>query len=64
MTILDWEKLPPLLRTDEVAQMLRLSPKYVRELCVSGAIAAVRLGPRGDWRIPRAAVQKFTEAVG
>ncbi len=61
--VLNWKSVPPLLRTDEVAELLRLSPAYVRSLCASGQLAAVRLGPRGDWRVPKAALEKFVEAA-
>ena len=61
---MNWESLPVLLVPDEVAEILRITPKYVVDLCRAGVIAAVGLGPRGEWRIPRTSVQKFVQAAG
>lgn len=44
----------------EAAAMLGTSVQYVRRLCAGGQLAAVR-GPRGAWRIDRAAATVLAE---
>lgn len=58
-----WENLPLLLTTAEVARILRLSQAHIRELAANGTLPAARLGPRGDFRIARAALQRFIEGA-
>jgi excisionase family DNA binding protein len=55
----DWGNLPPLLLSDEVARILRLTPTYVRALAAKGEIRALRLGAKGDWRFTKEAVQAY-----
>jgi excisionase family DNA binding protein len=42
---------PPLLTTDEVAEILRISPGRCRLACRAGRLPAINIG--GRWRIPR-----------
>jgi len=56
---IDWAALPPLLLSEEVARILRLTPTYVRSLAARGEIPAVRLGPRGDWRFTRESIEAY-----
>lgn len=50
---------PPLLTADEVARLLRVSPRTVRRLA-PGLLHGVQLGKRGSWRFPRDVVARFT----
>ncbi len=61
---IDWGNLPPLLLSDEVARILRLTPTYVRALAAKGEIQALRLGSKGDWRFTREAVQAYLRGNG
>jgi len=56
---IDWGSLPPLLVSDEVARILRLTPTYVRSLAAKGEIPALRLGPRGDWRFTHESIMAY-----
>lgn len=47
------------LITKEVAQMLRLSEEYVRELIRQGKIAAYKEGRRGGYRVSAEEVDKY-----
>jgi len=54
------ESAPPLVFTvREVAGKLRCTEETVRHLVKSGKLHAARLGPRGDYRIPRVALDQF-----
>lgn len=55
----DLSELPPVLKIRQVAWALQLSERFVRELCVTGAIEAVKIG--AVWRIPRHALAAFVE---
>lgn len=47
------------LTTDEVAEMLRVTPQAVNKWCREGKLKAIRAGRR--WRITRAALNEFTQ---
>jgi len=48
------------LTVTELAYVLRLHPKSVRRHLRSGHLpSAYRLGPRGQWRVPLAAIEAF-----
>ena len=49
------------LLTKEVAEMLRLSEEYVRELIRQRKIKAYQEGRRGGYRITRIEVQRYIE---
>jgi len=48
-----------ILLTKEVAEMLRISEDYVRELIRKGKIKAYKEGRRGGFRIPTEEVNKY-----
>jgi excisionase family DNA binding protein len=49
------------LTVPEVAQLYRLHPSTVTDLCRSGLIGAVRVGNgRGRWRIPAARMKAYS----
>lgn len=48
---------PEYLTADEVAEVIRKSPDYVRRLCASGELPARKLG--NEWRIHAAALEQF-----
>lgn len=50
---------PMVFTVREVAGKLRCAEETVRRLVKSGKLHAARLGPRGDYRIPRAALDQF-----
>jgi excisionase family DNA binding protein len=50
---------PMFFSTDQAARLLGRSPRTIRRRCGTGAIKAVRDG--GDWRIPRAALDRLLE---
>lgn len=50
----------PLLKTDEVAKLLRVSKGTVLEMVHAGAIPYLKWGPR-SFRFPRAAVERWLE---
>ena len=58
---MDLAEFPPLLTISQVCQIFQCSADTVRKMIRSDALPAVRLGPRGDWRVPRAAVQKLVQ---
>jgi len=47
----------PLMTTPEVAKVLRLTDKGIRDLIRGGTLRAVRVGR--SWRVPRGALQAF-----
>lgn len=49
------------LVTKEVAQMLRLSEEYVRELIREGKIKAYKEGRRGGYRVSASEVEKYVK---
>lgn len=52
--------MPYLMKVNEVAQAVRLSPATVRRMCAAGQISgAVRIG--ATWRIPRDSVCKMLD---
>lgn len=57
----DLSELPPVLKIRQAAWALQLSERFVRELCVSGAIEAVKIG--AVWRIPRHSLVAFVEGA-
>ena len=59
---MDLAEFPPLLTISQVSKICQCSRDTVRKMIRSDALPAVRLGPRGDWRIPKAAVQKLVQA--
>ncbi|WP_052668660.1 helix-turn-helix domain-containing protein [Nitriliruptor alkaliphilus] len=56
-SVLKLDELPDVLRTVEVASVLRADEDTVRELLRSGELRGVRVGR--NWRIPRAALLAF-----
>lgn len=59
---MDLAEFPPLLTISQTAKICQCSVDTVRKMIRSDALPAVRLGPKGDWRIPRAAIQKLVQA--
>ena len=55
---------PRLLRAKEVAQILGVDPKRVRELVASGDLASVRLGPQGWHRFRLEDVEQLISGEG
>ena len=49
------------LLTKEVAEMLRLSEEYVRELIRQRKLRAYKEGRRGGYRITKVEVQRYIE---
>jgi len=49
------------VRLTVAAARLDCHPKTLKELVVGGQIAAVRLSPRGHWRISERALDEFIE---
>ncbi len=43
-------ELPRLLTSDEVAGVLRITRRRVAQLAKAGALPAIRIGRRGDYR--------------
>ena len=58
---MDLGEFPPLLTISQVSKICQCSVDTVRKMIRANALPAVRLGPKGDWRIPKAAVQKLTQ---
>ena len=56
---MDLTEFPPLLTIAQVSKICQCSADTVRRMIRQNTLPAVRLGPRGDWRIPRSAVQKL-----
>jgi excisionase family DNA binding protein len=52
---------PRLYLVSEVAEMLRVSPKWVMHLVETGRLRSVRLGERGWHRIPAEDVERLIE---
>ena len=52
--------LPPLLRVDEVSDLLRVSRKVVWRMIRDGELPATKAGK--EWRIPRGAVAELLRA--
>jgi len=50
---------PMVFTIREVAGKLRCTEETVRNLVKAGELHAARLGPRGDYRIPRVALDQF-----
>ena len=48
-----------ILLTKEVADFLRVSEEYLRELIRAGKIKAYKEGRRGGYRITRTAIDKY-----
>lgn len=59
---MDWAEFPPLLTISQTAKICQCSVDTIRKMIRADALPAVRLGPGGDWRIPKAAVQKLAQA--
>lgn len=57
----DLAHLPPVLRVDEVAEVLRIGRRAAYDLVATGQLASVRVGHR-TIRVPRAAVERFLDA--
>jgi len=51
--------LVKILITKEVAEALRVSEDYVRELCRSGKLKCYKEGRRGGFRIEESEVEKY-----
>lgn len=55
---------PEFLLVREVAELFRLRPETVRLMIMRKELPAVRLsGGRGDFRVPKAAIQKILDSV-
>jgi len=50
---------PMVFTVREVAKHLRCTEETVRHLVKTGKLHAARLGPRGDYRVPRVALEQF-----
>jgi len=50
---------PTVFTVDSAAKFLHCSHAKIRELAANGALRATRLGPKGDWRITRHALNEF-----
>lgn len=50
---------PLLLSTEQVADMLGISPRHVRDLLAEGVLPGVKLGH--IWRVPRRALELLVE---
>ncbi|WP_162610831.1 helix-turn-helix domain-containing protein [Gordonibacter sp. An230] len=57
----DLSELPPVLKIRQAAWALQLSERFVRELCATGTIEAVKIG--AVWRIPRHSLIAFAEGA-
>lgn len=55
---LDPARLPPLLTTEQAAELLGVHVVTLRKWAAAGKIAAHKVGPR-LWRFPREEVTKF-----
>ena len=54
--------IPPLLRPDEVAEMLQVTPTTIRNWIRAGKLPAVKFpGRRGVYRIPAPALSALVE---
>lgn len=53
------ETMNQILLTKEVAEMLRVSEEYVRELIRNGKLKAYKEGRRGGFRIMMGEVEKY-----
>jgi excisionase family DNA binding protein len=62
MTYTDWESVPLLLTTEEVAELLRVHENTVRQLIASGKLPATKVGRA--WRVKKADVQAYLKANG
>lgn len=52
-----------LLTTKEAAELLRLCPQSVRNLCERKKLAGIRHSPNGKWLIPRQAVEAYLASL-
>lgn len=60
----DLSTLPPLLTVGQVAQIMQLRPSTIRALLAEGRLPGVRTGgDRGDWRVPRSAIERLIGAA-
>lgn len=57
-----WDELPELLLPREAMQVMRVSKNTFYLAVASGAIPAIRLGPRG-LRVPKAALRAQLDAT-
>lgn len=48
----NWDELPVVLTTQDVALILGCTPEHVAHLCQKGIIQAVKISPR-IWSIPK-----------
>ena len=55
------QELPALLNVEEVAKLLRTSPRYIRALCGRGQLKAAKVGR--EWRIPKEDALAFVGLV-
>lgn len=54
----------PDLSAKEVARIVGVTPKTVREWCASGQLDAYRVGALGRWRVRREAVERLRTERG
>jgi excisionase family DNA binding protein len=60
--VVDLDRLPPMLTVGQVSKIFQVRPEKVRAMLAAGTLPGIRLGPRGDWRVPKSAVAKFADA--
>jgi len=53
------DETPEFLTTEEVAQRLRYSPRYVRKLIYDEDLGAVQLKSGGRWLVPYTEYKKY-----
>ncbi len=53
----NWDDLPLVLTSDEVAEILRVSPQSVRAMCRDGRLQGTKIGKQ--WRIERRVLQAY-----
>jgi excisionase family DNA binding protein len=53
----NWEDLPLTLTAEDAAEILRVNPKVVRQMCRDGELPANKVGRA--WRIDREAVRAY-----
>lgn len=61
---MDGNQAQTLLKVDEVAAELRVSPFTVYRYVESGRMAALRVGENGPLRIPRQSLDEFLVPAG
>lgn len=60
----DWDNMPQLLKTEEVARILRLSRRHTRTLGEEGKFSGMKIGDaQSHWRWHRDSVREYVMEV-